>query len=617
MGKKTVKKIHETVSIVTITQIKRQDTIKITADLIKNQTYKKIIEWVIVEGSKNLEDCLENEKKIKLLEQIVPIVYIPGYHLENGIPVFNNNKLGKLRNIGNKTCQGDITVCMDDDDYYPPKRVEHCVSMLNTSKCLIAGCSEKYLYDYDLEKLVSFKEFAPYHSTNDCMAWKREYLIENKHDDNVEMAEESSFTKNFSNPLVQLDKKFCIVGSSHSHNTFNKKEIMVNGSLYKNPLDPSDGYIYPMINHPEESVTDIMGSSFYDRYCAIYQKPVKSEYDIVYFCGGTCIEWDPTSQSLGGSEQAIIGICTEWVKMGKRVAVYSKLTQETTYNGIKFIDWKDFPFNKTFNILILWRMSGINCGLPFKLNAKRIFVDYHDNNFVFRHPYLPYTDKIDRIFFKSDFHLECYQRHFNITLPIDKYIIIPNGLRINNFSTSPQVKREPFRFCYCSCYTRGLVELLKNVWPIISHYFPQAELHIYYGMEGLEPKLQEYLTLLMGQPGVMDHGRRPMDEIIVEKWRSTFHLYITDCIGEIDCISIRESLITGCIPLISKSNVFEKRDGLHFDLEKTREGYEKIGKGIVNLLSKPDFIEMCRERLDKSDTIMDWKTVANKWIEYF
>ena len=57
--------------------------------------------------------------------------------------------------------------------------------------------------------------------------------------------------------------------------------------------------------------------------------------------------------------------------------------------------------------------------------------------------------------------------------------------------------------------------------------------------------------------------------------------------------------------------------GLHFDLEKTREGYEKIGKGIVNLLSKPDFIEMCRGHLDKSDTIMDWKTVANKWIEYF
>ena len=29
-----------------------------------NQTYKNIIEWVIVEGSPNLEDCLENEKNI-------------------------------------------------------------------------------------------------------------------------------------------------------------------------------------------------------------------------------------------------------------------------------------------------------------------------------------------------------------------------------------------------------------------------------------------------------------------------------------------------------------------------------------------------------------------------
>ena len=80
----------------------------------------------------------------------------------------------------------------------------------------------------------------------------------------------------------------------------------------------------------------------------------------------------------------------------------------------------------------------------------------------------------------------------------------------------------------------------------------------------------------MGQPGVMDHGRRPMDEIIKEKWKSSFHLYITDCEGEIDCISIRESLCTGCIPLISKSGVFDKRDGLHFNLDKTQQRYQNI-----------------------------------------
>jgi len=614
-------KIHETVSIITVTQIKRQATIQITADLIKQQTYKKIIEWVIVEGSKTLQDALENEKFIKstfgqTLNKI-EIVYIPAYHLENEQPVFNNNKLGQLRNIGNQTCKGDITVCMDDDDYYPPTRVEHCVSMLNTSKCLIAGCSVKYLYDYDLEKLVSFKQFANFHSTNDCMAWKKEYLIENSHDPLAEMAEEASFTKRFANPMVQLDKKHTIIGSSHSQNTFNKKEIVIFGSLYKNPSNPQEGYMYPMTVHHEETVESIMGQTFYERYSQVFKSYEQSDYDITYFCGGTSIDWDPLSKSLGGSEQAVVEICTSWVKMGKKVAVYGKLTQETSYNGIDFIDWKKFPFQKNHNILILWRMSGINCGLMFPLKAKKIFVDYHDNNFVFRHSYLPYTNKIDKIFFKSNFHLECYESHFNIKLEQDKYAIVANGLRISDFNNNHGVTREPFRFCYCSCYTRGLVELLQNVWPLIFNIFPQAELHVYYGMNGVDDQMKQRIMFLMGQPGVMDHGRRPMNEIAIEKWRSTFHLYITDCTGEIDCISIRESLVTGCIPLISKSGVFNEREGLHFELERTPQGYQSIAQGIVNLLQKPEFLQLCREKFKNNVTVIDWDTVAKQWELYF
>ena len=77
--------------------------------------------------------------------------------------------------------------------------------------------------------------------------------------------------------------------------------------------------------------------------------------------------------------------------------------------------------------------------------------------------------------------------------------------------------REPFRFCYCSCYTRGLVELLQYVWQVIFSEYPQAELHCYYGTGSLDQQAQQRLTFLMGQPGVMDHSRRPMKDIILEK----------------------------------------------------------------------------------------------------
>ena len=615
MGKKN-KIINVSVSILTINQTKRQETIILTAEHINNQTYKNIIEWVIVCGDKNLEDCLENEKFIKTLKCNVPIIYVPGYHLDGETKVFNENHLGELRNISNRTSKGEICVCFDDDDYYPKTRVEHSVQMLTASKAEIAGCSEKYLYDFCLNLLFKFKSYGPNHSTNDCFAYKRSYFENNSYEPLLDNAEESSFTKKFINPMVQLDSKHCIIGSSHSQNTFNKKEICIFGCLWKNPEKPQEGFMYPQIIHPKETVVDLMGQELFDRYNSIFNKSEQSEFDISYTTGGTSIDWDPTSKSLGGSEQAVLHLSTEWVKMGKKVAVYGKVP-EMVFNGIHFIDWKKFPFHKHHNIVILSRMASINCFLPFPIKAKKLFVDYHDNNFVFRHEYLKYTHKIDKIFFKSDFHLDYYQKHFNLTLKPEQYNIIPNGLRVSDFSESPQIKRELYRFCYCSCYTRGLIELLMYVWPLIYRNEPRAEFHIYYGMDSVDQDTRQNLALLMGQPGVMDHSRRPVEDIVKEKWKSSFHLYITDCPGEIDCISIRESLITGCIPLISKLGVFEKREGLHFDLDKTQQGYQRIALGILNLLAKPDFIEICRQRFHLSSTIMDWKTIAQEWEKFF
>jgi hypothetical protein len=622
---KSKNKISEvsTVSIVTITQISRQETIKLTAEHINNQNYKNIIEWVIVEGSKNLEDCLANEQFIKNEIQCnVPINYIRGYHIENEMNVYNGNHLGELRNISNRNSKGDIIVCFDDDDYYPKTRVEHAVQMLNNSKAEIAGCSSKYLYDYPLQRLFRFKQFAPNHATNDTMVYKRSYLENNSYDSSKDMAEESSFTKEFKNPMVQLDPKHTIVGSSHTFNTFNKREICTFSCLLKDPSNPAEGMMYPQTLQISETAQEIMGKNYLEKYTSIFIKNEQSEFDISYFCGGTSIQFDPTSQSLGGSEQAVVHLCTEWVKLGKKVAVYGNLTQEVVYQGVHYIDWKKFPIHKQHQVVVCWRMSGVNCGLLFPIKTKKLFVDYHDNNFVFRHPYLPYTNKIDKIFFKSQFHVDEYNKFFrqkdkSFRLEDEKVAIIPNGIRIDNFQNNNTVTREPFRFCYASCYTRGLSELLMYVWPIIRYNFPQAELHVYYGMGQLEPQAKQQMQYLLGIEGVLDHGRRPVSEISAEKQRSTFQLYVTDCPGEIDTISIRESLVAGCIPLISKTGVFKDRDGLHFDLVKTPEGYQQIAGQICQILHKPEFVEMCRERFYKSSTICSWKDVAHKWSEHF
>jgi glycosyltransferase involved in cell wall biosynthesis len=607
MGKKSKNSKNPSVSIVTINQIKRKESIKITLDLIKEQKYKNIIEWVIVEGSPTLEESLINEENVNKLKENskIPIVYIPSYTVnDEGTKIFNNNKLGALRNLGNTNCKGDITVCMDDDDYYPPTRVEHAVQMLLGSSSLIAGCSEKILYDYQLKKTYCFKSFGPNHSTNDCMAWKKEYLLENAHDPSKEMAEESSWTKTFTNPMVQLDPKHTIVSSSHYMNTFSKKEICIFASIG----------IYPNAKGTDEQ---FIPEKYLEYYTQLYTQPGDSDYDIVYFTGGTSIEWDPQDTSLGGSEQAVVNLATEWVKLGKKVAVYGKLKKTGTINNIDYCDWKTFDYDKKYNTVILWRLAGINCMLQFPVQAKNLYADLHDNIYTFRFDYSKWSHKLDKIFFKSEYHVECYEKELGKLDP-SKIIIIPNGIRIEQFNKEPSnIIRNPYRFCYCSCYTRGLMEILIHIWPLIYNHEPRAELHVYYGMQYVQdPKFKDIMIKLLGQPGVMDHGRQPMDLIIREKWQSTFHLYISDTKGEIDCISIRESLVTGCIPLLSDFGVFAKRDGIHFKLDKTNQRcYVQIVQGILNLLEKPDIVYMVRNKFKDSQTIVSWENVSKQWLE--
>jgi len=61
--------------------------------------------------------------------------------------------------------------------------------------------------------------------------------------------------------------------------------------------------------------------------------------------------------------------------------------------------------------------------------------------------------------------------------------------------------------------------------------------------------------------------------------------------------------------------VFKDRDGLHFDVDETPQSYQRAAQGILNLLQKPDFLEMCRQQFSKSKTIINWESVAEQWLE--
>lgn len=212
-SKSSKKKELPFVSICTPT-FNRRPFWEYTIKCFNHQDYPKDkIEWIIIDdGSDKIEDLVSGISQVKY------------FKYDTKMP------LGKKRNLMHEKSKGDILVYMDDDDYYPPQRVSHAVSMLMSHpNALCAGASEIYIWFKHIQKMFQFGPYGPNHATAGTFAFKRELLKDHKYDEHAALAEEKAFLKNYTVPFVQLEPKKTILVFSHIHNTFDKKKLLENG----------------------------------------------------------------------------------------------------------------------------------------------------------------------------------------------------------------------------------------------------------------------------------------------------------------------------------------------------------------------------------------------------
>jgi len=212
--KSQTKKIMPLVSVCTPT-FNRRPFIPIMFECFRNQTYPKDrIEWIIID---------DGTDKIKDLVDSANIPQIKYFQIDKKMT------LGAKRNLMHEKSTGSILVYMDDDDYYPPERIQHAVEKLQERKdVLIAGSSELYIYFKHIQKMYQAGPYGPNHSTAGTFAFKRELLSMTRYNENASLAEEAEFLKQYSFPMVQLDPLKTILVFSHIHNTFDKKQMLEN-----------------------------------------------------------------------------------------------------------------------------------------------------------------------------------------------------------------------------------------------------------------------------------------------------------------------------------------------------------------------------------------------------
>ena len=607
------------VSIVTVSQLSNYECLKVLFDNIKDQSYKNIKEWIILDGSETMDESICNKV---LVNEMIALDKSVKFEIKY-IPFESFKNLSELKVIANSIVSGDYIIWMDSNDYHMKGRIEYSVNKLLFNNKQIGGNLNIYIHDIDLGETIK-------NNTSNTLIilstliYHKDYLKNNKYSDDIE------YIKNNISEFEILIPETTLVKLIHKRNIETKKQLILN---------VCDNAAENFIKLEPGIRKFLIPDNYYDRYLTILKTNIvqsetnetnESKYDITYFTGVKGLQWDPEDKTLGGSEQAVVHLSENWVNQGKTTVVYGLFNEEKNVNGVEYKHSNGFQINQKFNILILWRALAVDVFLETHPLADKIILDLHDNfSYTLGHfprpKLLKLLEKITKINFKSEYHKNCFDEFTQNKIETERYNIIPNGIRVEPFQNNKCLNddkiiiRDQYRFCYCSSYDRGLENILTHLWPEIYKREPRAELHVYYGMNHIyNENFRNRLKQLLAQPGVMDHGRQSMDIVIREKHLSTFHLYISDCIAEIDCISVRESLVAGCIPIISNTGVFAYRHGVHFNGKLVNQEVGRlIADNIIDKMNNIEFINNAREQLKRSTTIINWHDVAKQWLTTF
>lgn len=216
-----------------------------------------------------------------------------------------------------------------------------------------------------------------------------------------------------------------------------------------------------------------------------------------------------TKQGLGGSESAVILMAQELAAIGFDVTVFNDCDVDHTspgvYNNVRYLPLNDLTNNHYFDIVISSRTVipftapndyprlGDGRAMPFQnmdlynriiSKATMRVLWMHDtfclgDNLIEE---LAVSNRITDIFTLSDFHLtyvaNCnHGRRRNFEVLKNKMFITRNGAR--NYKKEVDIKaKDPNLFVYNASVTKGMIPLVKLIWPRVKQQLPQAKLKI-------------------------------------------------------------------------------------------------------------------------------------------
>ena len=138
--------------------------------------------------------------------------------------------IGKKRNLLNSYAKNNIIVNFDDDDYYSPQWIYNVVNIFSKKEYCdieITGTKNMLIYDSNMTKFTINFPFTNKNQTqNNVLAYRKNYLKNNKYCDDDQSNEEIYFTDNFSKKCYQFEAIDSCIHICHNKNTINKRKFI-------------------------------------------------------------------------------------------------------------------------------------------------------------------------------------------------------------------------------------------------------------------------------------------------------------------------------------------------------------------------------------------------------
>jgi glycosyltransferase involved in cell wall biosynthesis len=366
---------------------------------------------------------------------------------------------------------------------------------------------------------------------------------------------------------------------------------------------------------------------------------------------------------LGGSESAVIYIAKELQELGCEVTVFNNCNDSRAkagiYDGVEYIDLSVFNEERAAAEIPHYLQQDIMIGS----RSIRPFVEarYHGLRTIAKKKILWMHDTfcdgdseveklvvngvIDEIFTLSDFHTfyisSCHHGgdRRNPEVLKNKIFMTRNGVkrRINEIDVR---KKDSNLFVYNASLTKGMLPLVKDIWPEIKKHIPTARLTViggYYRFrDGAEPDAQEkeWRELVKDESltklDIQFTGIIPQKEIADILSEATFFLYPC-AFPETFGISTLEALTYNVIPISVKFGALEETavekasylmdyaiepNSLYPNINKPKQ-IQKFVEMTVRAYNTPYLNMQKQQYANIVHEVSGWDTVALQWKAHF